>query len=93
MAVETHKLWTRTLTDGAIAIDNEDGVFMLTVENDSAVSGTISGDYPALNGVANGNIYIEEGESFSLQMPNGSVVTGLTITAPSGCTLKIIAVI
>jgi len=93
MGVLTHRLWTRTLTDSAITINDDQGVFKLIIQNDSAVDGIFSGDYEALNGVAGGNIYVEQGNKFELQMPNGSVFTGVTITAPAGCTLKIIGVI
>jgi hypothetical protein len=86
------KCFTKTLTNDSLTLTEGMGVLAISILNESAVDGTILGTARLL-GIDSDTVILNQGGSASyasIGNING-VVTGLTITAPSGCTLKITA--
>lgn len=84
----TDKVFTYELTDGSFLVD-ENGAKSVSVFNNSAVDGSLIGNI-YYNGIASTALTIESDQSITISASENSVLTGITITAPSGCTLQII---
>ena len=93
MSVKTSGIFTTQLTDDSLVITSGMGVRMISILNGSAVTGTYLGGQKLL-GVSPSAIDVETDDSATVVAgDDASVINDLTITAPSGCTLKIIAVV
>lgn len=77
-----------TITNSLISIDKSDGIqaFFVHCTSDSSVSGTVSGIGTFRGNVGSG-IAVTAGNSF--EHITDQAFHGITITAPSGCTLSI----
>jgi hypothetical protein len=84
------EVFTAEMTNDSITIIESMGVRQISVFNATAVNGTVIGT-KKLGALASSNINIEQDDSFTVKAIDGSVVKNLTITAPAGCTLKIVA--
>ncbi len=85
-------VFTDELTNDTLTITPEMGVLGISIYNNSAVNGTVLGSQK-LAGVNPSALTIEENKSvtFSSIGNLNAPISGLVITAPSGCTLQIIA--
>ena len=83
-------MFTYALTNGSITIDGSEGVKAISVYNGTTTSGTVLGTAKlgSLTPTAN---TVGENESWNQVAIAGSVIKNLVITAPSGCTLQIVA--
>lgn len=81
------KTFTKTLTDDVFEVDSEMGLTAISVFCNSTTGGTVQGNsfYPASDAIT-----IDQDTSFNFALKGTGVIEGLTITAPSGCTLLII---
>lgn len=88
----TTTVFTKELTNSTLEITENMGVIALSVLNKSAVDGTVIGTAKLL-GVESGAITLAQNESVSFASIGNinGVLVGITITAPSGCTLTITA--
>ena len=82
------KVFTTALTSDSITILTSSNLKAVSVYNASAVNGTISGTLQ-VGTVASSNIELGENESYNVVALGASVLDGITITAPAGCTLNI----
>ncbi len=80
--------FTYTLTDGSITITSDDGISALAVVCTTATTGTIIGDMKFQN-LSPSAIVLEENVPYSSVAAGLRVLSGLTITAPSGCSIDI----
>jgi hypothetical protein len=90
---ETYGFVTLTGAD-AMTINGTEGwkYIAIHVTTGSSASATITSDYiGTLGGKTNGGIDIAAGESLNIGTGENSV-SGLTITAPSGCTVEVTGV-
>lgn len=86
------KLWTKKLTGvGTFTFDVDDSVRIISVYNSSTTTGTVLGAGVTVGGEASSAIDVAEGETYTMQAVEGSVLGAITVTAPSGCTLQITA--
>ena len=83
-------IFTGELTSSTLTITASMGVKRVSVFNSSAVSATVLGSL-TLGDVSPSVINVAEGETFTVEAIDASVIKNLTITSPSGCTLKIVA--
>jgi len=83
----TDKVFTYELTNASFVV-TENGAKSVTVFNISAVDGSLTGDV-IYNGIASAALTIESDQSITISASENSVLTGITITAPAGCTLQI----
>jgi len=83
--VFTYELATDTLT-----IIESMGVKQISVFNGTAVVGTVLGT-KKLGALSSAALNLGEGDSFTVKAIDASVIKNLTIDAPAGCTLKIVA--
>ena len=90
MSAQQSKVFTTQLTSDSLVITESMAVKQISIFNGSAVTGTVTGDN-SLGSTASSPIDIEESVSFTLKAVDASVIVGVTITAPAGCTLKIVA--
>jgi hypothetical protein len=88
----TTTVFTKELTNSTLEITENMGVIALSVLNKSSVNGTVIGTAKLL-GVESGAITLAQNESASFASIGNinGVLVGITITAPSGCTLTITA--
>lgn len=84
------KIFTYELIDDQLIINEDMGVKQVSIYNSSSVVGTVLGSL-SLGGIASMPINLGEGDIFTVQAIEASVIKNLTIDAPSGCTLKIVA--
>ena len=84
------RVFTYQLTDGVLSITESMGVKKVSVYNGTAVIGNVLGDL-SLGGIDSTAIDVEENETITAVAIDGSVIKNYTITAPAGCTLKIMA--
>mgnify|MGYP003132096343 CR=1 FL=1 len=86
------KLFTTALTDSSLTINSSDGICAITVYNTTSTAGSVTGDQQ-IQSTTSSAISIGENESYNVTIPSSKqVIDGLTITAPSGCTLNITAI-
>ena len=90
MSVLESQVFTGELTNDTLTITESMGVKRVSVFNGSAVTGTVLGNRN-LGGLAPTTIDIVQGDSFTVDAPDASVIKSLVINAPAGCTLKIVA--
>ena len=83
-------IFTGELTSSTLTITASMGVKRVSVFNSSAVSATILGNLN-LGDVASSVINVAEGETFTVEAIDASVIKNLVVTSPAGCTLKIVA--
>jgi hypothetical protein len=84
------KVFTKELTNDSLTLTNSMGVKKISIVNDSAVDGTVLGTQK-LAGVSPSAITISQDETVTIVANQASVLVDLVITAPSGCTLSIVA--
>lgn len=86
------KTFTYELTNSTLTITPEMGVLGISIFNNSTVSGSVTGTQN-LGALSSSALTIEQNKSatFSSIGNLNAPVSGLVITAPSGCTLQIIA--
>lgn len=82
------KVFTTALTSDSITILTSSNLKAVSVYNASAVNGTIRGTLQ-VGTVTSTNIELGENESYNIVALGASVLDGITITAPAGCTLNI----
>lgn len=86
------KVFTKEITNETLTIQGSWGVRLLAINNNTSVSGTITGT-AKLGSTSSGALTIAENKSVSIPAVDGEVLGDVTITAPAGCTLQIIAMI
>ena len=86
-----NEIFTQVLTGvESLNITEDDGVGVISVLCTSVVAGTILGN-ATIDGRASQAISVTEDNSVTISATSGKTLGTLTITAPSGCTLTIIA--
>jgi len=88
----TAKIFTYELTNDSISLTPEMGVLGISIFNNSAVNGSVTGTQN-LGGLPPTALTVEQDKSvtFSSIGNLNAPISGLIITAPIGCTLQIIA--
>lgn len=84
----TNQVFTYELTNGTFVV-NQTGIKGITVYNNSVVVGSVTGNI-YYNGIASSPLTIETDKSITINSSENSVLTGVTVFAPAGCTLQII---
>ena len=84
----TQKVFTTSLTNSSLDITSSSGLKAISIFNASSTSGTVEGSL-SVGGTASSAITIAESESYNVVSQGATVLDGITITAPSGCTLNI----
>jgi hypothetical protein len=84
------EVFTSEITNSSLTITPSMGVQKLSVYNGTTTAGTILGNR-TLGATTSSALNIAEGETVTVTAIEASVIDSLVITAPSGCTLKIIA--
>ena len=80
------------MTNSSITIDESDGVHSITIFNASVTDGSYQGSSTeTVGGLSSSALTIKEGQTVTLAGADATVIKELTITAPSGCTLQLIA--
>jgi len=92
MSGQKVKIFTGSLTNSILTLSEDDGITMLSVKvsSSSSVSGSITGDI-TLGSLQPSAITIIAGDGTTIATPNNGFLDGLTLTAPTGCTMNIIA--
>jgi hypothetical protein len=86
-----NEIFTQVLTNvESLNITEDDGVGIISVLCTSATAGIILGN-ATIDGKASEAISVTENNSVTISATSGKTLGTLTITAPSGCTLTIIA--
>ncbi len=85
-----NKIFTYTLTNDTLTIAEGNGVVAVSVQCTTSTAGTITGD-AVVAGESSAAISITEGNSVTIASTSGKPISALTITAPAGCTLIVIA--
>lgn len=85
----TQQIFTTTLSNSSLTITQSFGLTNISVYNVSSTAGSVTGSITT-GGIASSAISIDENESFNVTAQGVSVIDGLVITAPAGCTLNII---
>lgn len=88
MSYNSRKLFTYELTNGSFTIDSTDGFSRFSIYNATATAGSYIGSQQA-NGIASSAISVAQNETAVVDVGNAYVIDYLLITAPSGCTLKL----
>ena len=89
--MEPLDVFTAEITNTTITATDDDGLTKISVFNGSAVAGTITGTKKAF-GLSPSAINIAQNETVTITASDANRLTGLTIVAPSNCTLKVIAI-
>lgn len=90
MALNT-ELFTKELTNDTLTIAEGMGVLAVSIFCSSTTSGTVTGT-KTLQGISSGALTIEQNQTITITSADGGTpVTGVVITAPSGCTLQVMA--
>lgn len=85
------KFWTNEITDDALVITENMGVKAVSVLNRSAVAGSILGSETLAGVGPSAAISVAENQSITITVDStANALSGLTITAPAGCTLQVI---
>jgi len=86
-----NEIFTQTLVGTeSLSITEDDGVGVISVLCTSSTSGTILGN-ATIDGKASEAVSVAENNSVTISATSGKTLGTLTITAPSGCTLIVIA--
>jgi|TARA_R110002050_G_scaffold300823_1_gene473670 hypothetical protein len=86
-----NEIFTQVLTGvESLNITEDDGVGVISVFCSSSTAGTILGN-ATIDGRASQAISVTENNSVTISATSGKTLGTLTISAPSGCTLTIIA--
>lgn len=89
-----NEIFTQTLTGSgsseSLNISEEDGVGTISVLCTSSTAGTITGG-ATIDGNASEAVSISENNSVTISATSGKTLGTLTITAPDGCTLIVVA--
>jgi|TARA_B100001094_G_C17401175_1_gene425741 hypothetical protein len=86
-----NEIFTQTLVGAeSLNITEDDGVGVISVLCTSSTSGTILGN-ATIDGKASEAVSVAENNSVTISATSGKTLGTLTITAPSGCTLIVIA--
>ena len=83
-------IFTGELATATVTITEAMGVRRVSVFNGTATSGTVLGS-KTLGSLASSVINVADGETFTVDAIEGSVIKNLVIDAPAGCTLKVVA--
>ena len=83
-------LFTYQLTGNTLDIIEGFGLKQVSVFCSTETSGTITGTR-RLGNIASTALDVEQDETVTVKAVEGEVLSGITIEAPAGCTLKIIA--
>ena len=85
-------VYTGDLTNDTLVITASMGVKKISVFNGGATVGTVTGG-KQLGTLPSSALNVEEGASVNITATEGAnILDGVTIDAPAGCTLSIIAV-
>jgi hypothetical protein len=84
----SRKLFTLTLTNGVFTVTTNEGFQRFSIYNGSDTAGSYIGTLTA-GGQESSSISVEQYDTAVVDVGNGYVIEELTITAPEGCTLKI----
>ena len=89
-----NEIFTQTLTGSGssevLSITEADGVGTISVLCTSSTAGTILGN-ATIDGKASEAISVAENNSITISATSGKTLGTLTITAPDGCTLLVVA--
>jgi hypothetical protein len=85
-----NEIFTQVLASSSLNITEDDGVGIISVLCTTATAGTILGN-ATIDGKASTAISVTENNSITVSTTSGSSLGTLTITAPAGCSLTIIA--
>lgn len=83
-------VFTAEITNDTLTIVQNMGVQQISIYNSSAISGTVTGSR-SLGSTVSSSLTIIENQTVTFKAIDASVIESLTIVAPSGCTLQIIA--
>tara|TARA_R110001599_G_scaffold142533_2_gene323200 strand:- start:2918 stop:3196 length:279 start_codon:yes stop_codon:yes gene_type:complete len=83
-------VFTTELKNDNLVITQNMGVQQISIFNTTATTGSVLGTR-SLGGVASSAIAIAESQTVTIKAIDASVIEALTIDAPAGCTLQIIA--
>lgn len=86
-----NKVFTYTLTSNTMTIVENMGVMLLSVKCTSSTAGSITGNKSLGSITQSTAVAVEEDQSVSIVSKNSEPLDGITITAPSGCTLIVMA--
>jgi proteasome assembly chaperone (PAC2) family protein len=81
---------TFVLTNEVLTLTDNMGVRAISILCTSATTGTVEGQM-ALGARDSDSLTVEQNETVTFVSQSAGVISGLVITAPSGCTLEIIA--
>lgn len=84
----SRKLFTYELTNGTFTISTNDGFSRFSIYNATSTAGSYTGNQTA-NGVDSGAVSVAQNETAVVDVGNAYVIEYLLITAPAGCTLKL----
>ena len=84
------EVFTTEITNSVLTVVQNMGVQQISIYNSSAINGTVTGSR-SLGSTASSALTIAEGQTVTFKAIDASVIESLTIVAPSGCTLQIIA--
>jgi hypothetical protein len=84
------KIFTYQLTGNTLTIIESYGLKQISVFCGTETSGTVTGTR-RLGALQSEPIDVEQDETVTIKAIEGDVLTDLTIEAPAGCTLKIVA--
>jgi hypothetical protein len=84
----SRKLFTYQLTNDTFTVSPNDGFTRFSIYNSTATAGSYIGSATS-NGIASTAISVAQNETAVIEMGNAYVIEYLLITAPAGCTLKL----
>lgn len=85
------KFWTNEITNDALVITEGMGVKAVSVLNRTAVAGSILGSETLAGVGPSAPVSVAENQSITITVDStANALSGLTITAPEGCTLQVI---
>lgn len=90
MAENGKSTYTAELTNKTLTITEDDGLTRVSIYNGTATAGTVTGT-KAVNRQGSTAINIAQNETVTISVDEAYVLDGITIVAPTGCTLKVIA--
>jgi proteasome assembly chaperone (PAC2) family protein len=81
---------TFVLTNEVLTLTDNMGVRGISILCTSAITGTVEGQM-SLGARDSDSLTVEQNETVTFVSQSAGVISGLVITAPSGCTLEVIA--